>query len=175
MTSLIYASTAIVFLVLVIVLSRRANPPAERENGPDHGLASKLGNGPWLHLSDRIFDSADARWLAEELSLPNLAQALTLSRKHLAICWLEALQSSFDEFVRTPRYPHADESVASAGGWQILWLTLRFKVLVSYALFVVKWFGPYYRLIPSFSWVPFSKRGERSYDRPAFASTRGSH
>ena len=112
----------------------------------------------------------------EELAFPKLAKALTLGRKRLAIRWLEALQASFDEVVRAPEFaPSEAPEAISPGSWQMLWLTIRFKLLVSYALFVVKMFGPYHRLIPSFSWVPFPQGSERSIRRPALANSRSSH
>jgi hypothetical protein len=40
----------------------------------------------------------------------------------------------------------------------MLWLTLRFQFLLSYALLVVRLFGPYHRLLPSFTWVPFPQK-----------------
>ncbi len=173
MISFIYSAIAIAFLLVVLLLSVKTRSSHQRRKwAADNPASLKIGNGRWLHLSERIFDPADVHWLAEELSLPNLAQSLTDSRKRLAICWLEALQSSFDEFVRFPQYPLTDEVAASAGGWQLLWLTLRFKLSVSCALFVVKWFGPYHRLIPSFSWLPSSQNSERRLRRPAFANSR---
>ncbi len=69
-----------------------------------------MGSGHWLDLSERIFDPSDARWLAEELAFPKLAEALILGRKRLAIRWLEALQASFDELVRTPELSPSEAS-----------------------------------------------------------------
>jgi len=132
-------------------------------------LCPSIGNGRWLNLSERIFDPSDARWLAEELAFPKLAKALMLGRKRLAIRWLEALQSSFDDLVRTPESaPSQTPQHTSAGSWKMLWLTLRFKLLISYALLVVKLFGPYHRLIPSFHgfhyhWGASAGFGERRW------------
>jgi hypothetical protein len=175
MITFIYAAIAIAFLVLVLGLFRKSLSNGGGESFSDGRPARVIGNGRWLNLSERIFDFTDARWLQEELGLPNLARTLVFGRKRLAICWLEALQSSFDELVRTPQYPLSDEEATSAGGWQMLWFFLRFKVSISYALFVVKWFGPYHRLIPSFSWVSLPGKGRRSLRRPAFANSRSSH
>src|SRR5208337_1641505 len=150
--------------------------PEPDECLPDNHPAPSTANGRWLHLSERIFDPTDARWLAEELGFPKLANALILGRKRLAIHWLEALQAAFDDLVRTPEFsPSEAPKASSVGSWPMLWLTLRFKISVSYALLVVKLFGPYHRLIPSFSWVPFSARSERSFRRPALANSRSSH
>ena len=118
---------------------KRATPPVS-------------ANGRWLDLSERIFDPSDARWLEEELAFPKLAKALMLERKRLAIRWLKALQASFDELVRTPEIvPGEAAEAASAGSWRMLWLTIRFKLLVSYALIVVKIVWP----LPSIDSIHF--------------------
>jgi hypothetical protein len=175
MITLIYAAIAIAFLILVLGLFGKT-----RYHEPDQFLLEiqpppSPVNGRWLHLSERIFDPSDARWLANELAFPKLAKALVLGRKRLAIRWLEALQTSFDEVVRTPElFPSEAPEASSMGSWQMLWLTLRFKFVVSYALLVVKLFGPYHRLIPSFSWVPLPPGSERSFRRPVLASGRRS-
>jgi hypothetical protein len=175
MITLIYAAVAIVFLTLVMALRRKPQPLDPDEALTAKSYAPNIGNGRWLYLSERIFDPSDARWLAEELAFPSLTDALIRGRKRLAIRWLEALQASFDELVRTPDLNRNEEPEAnSAGSWKTLWLTLRFKFLISYALLVVKLFGPYHRLIPSFSWVPFSPGSERSFRRAALANGRSS-
>ena len=175
MISFIYAAIAIAFLILVLGLSRRTRSTEPDEWILENRSASSIGNGRWLHLSERIFDPSDARWLAEELGFPRLADSLILGRKGLAICWLEALQASFDDLIRTPEFPPSDDRKASFDrSWQMLWLTLRFKTSLSYALLVVRVFGPYHRLIPSFSWVPLSRASERGFSRPALANSRNS-
>jgi len=178
MTTLIYAAIAIGFLILVLALFRKTRSHEPDECMLENRSAPSIGNGHWLALSERIFDPSDARWLAEELAFPKLANALILGRKRLAIRWLEALQASFHEVVRTPELTPSEAVEASAvSSWQMLWLTLRFKLLVSYALVVVKLFGPYHRLIPSisYSWFPFARRSGRSYRRPAWANSRITH
>ena len=168
---LIYAALAIVFLILVISLHRKVEDTSETFAAESY--APKLASGRWLDLSVRIFDSSDARWLVEDLAFPHLAKDLVADRKRLAIRWLQALQKAFDDVVRSPETGSASDPEADAtGGWQPLWLTLRFKLLVSYALFVVRVFGPYHRLIPSFGFLPLSRatRGGRE----AFAESRGS-
>ena len=175
MITLVYAAIAITFLVLVLGLFRKTRPnePDESVAAPPH--APSTGNAHWLDLSERIFDPSDVLWLQEELSFPKLAETLMQERKRLAIWWLEALQASFEELVRTPELSSSEDPAGnSAGSWQMLWLTLRFKFLVSYALLVVKLFGPYHRLVPSFSWYPFSRATERSFRRPALANSRTS-
>ncbi len=176
MTTLIYAALAIAFLLFVLGLLRNPLPHDQDESVEGKRLPASIGNGLWLDLSERIFDPSDARWLAEELAFPKLAHALTLDRKQLAIRWLEALQSSFDELVRTPEVAPAEDTMASSiGGWRMLWLIIRFKLLVSYAFLAVKLFGPYHRLIPSFAWIPFSTGNRHAVRREALASSRGSN
>jgi hypothetical protein len=175
MITLIYAVIAIAFLLLILGLFRKTRPLESDGRMLDSPPAPSIGNGRWLGLSERIFDPSDARWLAEELALPNLAKSLSLERKRLAIYWLETLQASFDEVVRTPELnPSEVPAASSARSWQMLWLTIRFKFLVSYALVMVRLFGPYHRLIPSFSWLPFSRESEPRFRRAALANNRSS-
>lgn len=176
MITLIYAVLAITFLIVVLGLLRKPKPHHLDEPTEEMGYAPSVGNGRWLDLSECIFDPSDARWLEDELAFPKLANALMLDRKQLAIRWLEALQASFNELVCTPEIaPPSEPEAKPAGGWRMLWLIIRFKFLVSYALFVVKLFGPYHRLIPSFAWVPFSEGSRRTVPRAALAGSRGSH
>jgi hypothetical protein len=176
MTTLIYTAISITFLFLALGLFRKT-----RSHEPDESLLEvrptpSPANGRWLHLSERIFDPSDARWVASDLAFPKLADALIQGRKLLALRWLEVLQASFDEVVRTPElFPSEAPEASSLGSWQMLWLTLRFKFVISYALLVVKLFGPYHRLIPSFSWVPFAQGSERSFRRTVMANGRNSH
>ncbi len=175
MTTLIYAALAIAFLLLILGLFRKPRSHESDEVIPDSHSAPNVENGRWLDLSERIFDPADGDWLAEELAFPKLAESLSLGRKRLAIRWLQTLQASFDEVVRTPEPTSSlDLTANSAGSWRMLWLTLRFKFLVSYALLMVKWFGPYHRLVPSFSWLPFSRESEPRFRRAALANNRSS-
>jgi len=176
MIPVIYAAIAVAFLIVVLGLFRKTRSQVADESLLDNRSAPGFENGNWLHLSERIFDPSDARWLAEELGLPDLASALVLERKRLAIFWLEALRASFDQLVRTPEFSPSEVSVGSSdGNWKMLWQTFRFKVAISYALLVVRLFGPYHRLIPSFSWIPLSRAGERSFRPPALANSRSSH
>jgi hypothetical protein len=174
MITLTYAALAIVFLMMVIAFLRKPSAGDSDDAFGDKSNAPSMGNGRWIDLSERIFDPGDARWLEEELAFPKLAAALKLSRKQLAICWLEALQTSFDDLIRTPDPTTAsDPEAVSAGSWKMLWVTVRFKLLVTYALFVVKLFGPYHRLIPSFSWLAVPH--ERGFRSEALAQSRGSN
>jgi hypothetical protein len=155
MITLIYAGIAIVFLILVLGLLVRARADETNEGTTERDYARSLGDARWLDLSERIFDPSDARWLREELAFPRLANSLTCARKQLAIRWLKALQASFEDLVRRPELVSETPSAHFTPSWQMLWLTVRFQFLLSYALLVVKLFGPYHRLIPSFTWIPF--------------------
>ncbi|MFZ0962810.1 MAG: hypothetical protein WAO35_18230 [Terriglobia bacterium] len=175
MINLIYAAIAIAFLILVIRFLQDPQPRDLDETQVETSSAPDIGNGRWLDLSERIFDPSDARWLRDELAFPKLAESLTFGRKLLAIRWLEALQASFDDLVRTPDLEPSEALEAnSPGAWRMLWLTIRFKLLISYALFVVKVFGPYHRLIPSFSWIPLSQASHRNLSRAALANSQNS-
>lgn len=175
MIMLAYAAIAIALLILAIGLRRKPEVLDPDEVLREQSYTRSIGTARWLHLSERIFDPSDTRWLEEELAFPKLAKTMKYGRKRLAIHWLEALQSSFDDLVRTPELASMPAPEASSGSWHMLWLTIRFKLVVSYALFIVKLFGPYHRLIPSFSWAPFSLRSAQSIRRPALANSRSSH
>ncbi len=155
-----YAGFAIAFLLLALVLLIQGHSPeTPRGTAQETGQVSP-GEDRWLNLSERIFDPGDARWLREELAFPVLADSLTASRKQLAIRWLRTLQASFSEFVRTPELsPDEASAPNSRDAWRLLWLTLRFQFLLYYALAVVRVFGPYHRLIPSFAWMQILEAG----------------
>jgi hypothetical protein len=172
-TLYIYATLAIAFLIVVVALLR--NPRAQDGDAVEKKeYASTVGSRRWLDLSERIFDPSDVRWLEQELAFPKLARALSLDRKRLAVQWLEALQSSFDELIRTPEAVSGDNGPSHASGWSMLWLILRFKFLISYALVVVKLLGPYHPLIPSFAWLPFSRGLGQKIRLEALAGNRTS-
>lgn len=176
MMTFVYAAFAIAFLVLVLGVVRKSDALDVDEVMAQKTLAPISNSGRWLDLSDRIFNPADVHWLENELAFPKLARALTLERKRLAIRWLEALQASFDEFVRTPEIAQGNmPDASSTHHWQTLWLTFRFKFLIAYALLMVRTFGPYHRLIPSFAWVPFSQPAGHGVRQTALASSRGSN
>ena len=155
---ILYAAFAIGFLLLVLVLLTRgrrheSSAAAEQDTGTPN-----FSEDRWLNLSERIFDPEDARWLRQELAFPVLADSLTESRKQLAIRWLKTLQGAFNEFVSAPEMlTDGSPEVDSSHSWQLLWLTVRFQMLIFYALMVVRIFGPYHRLIPSFGWMQYLK------------------
>ncbi len=167
----IYAGLAITSLVLVLVWLRDSKKDDADEVAEKQRYSPRVGSSRWLSLSERIFDPSDVRWLEQDLAFPKLARALRLDRKRLAIQWLEALQSSFNELVRTPEAMSGE----NANGWSMLWLIFRFKFLISYALIVVKVLGPYHSLIPSFSWLPFSMGHQSKIREEALAGSHNSN
>jgi hypothetical protein len=152
----IYTLIALAVLVLTVSLVRIGprHVTEESEQATEPYRPREGINASFLQLGDKIFDPRDYRWLRYELSLPGAAEDLARHRQRLATEWLESLRNSFQELVRTP-----EPAATSAGrefpssSWRLLWLTLRFHFLVSYALFVVRFFGPYHLLIPSFGWM----------------------
>ena len=153
----LYASLAVLLLLLVFFLISPAKPEATAEETLPKHRAQDLGDEHWLSLSQLIFDPSDSRWLRDELGFPRLARSLAQTRKQLAIRWLISLRRSFDELIRTPEVELNDGDLSSPPlrGWRILWLAVRFYALVSYALLVVRIFGPYHRLYPALGWTRF--------------------
>jgi hypothetical protein len=155
MTELIlFAILAILLLAASFALARSGQIADPTEIQESQDLAQGLWDGSCLSLAERIFDPADFKWLRDELYFPQAAQVLARHRKELAVNWLKALRSSFKNFVRSA--DPTDSGTAHArdvSGWQLLWLTLRFHFLVSYAILIVRLFGPYHRLVPYFGWL----------------------
>src|SRR2546425_5006391 len=147
-----YGLVAVVIAVLAGILVRQQDDAFDRDAHQDY--LRNLCDGSALSLAERIFDSGDYLWLRHEVGYPQLAQALLDWRKQMAIRWLKALRRSFDELVRTPEpVSPLENSEGAPSSWGLLWLTFRFHFLLTYALFVVRLFGPYHRLIPSASWL----------------------
>jgi len=151
--ALLYSAIALAVLLLAVVLLRPWAEPARGEAEIDleedaQGLLAESS----VRLVERVFDPRDYRWLRDEIGLPDLARSLAQARRQLALKWLRALRRSFAESLRTPQPPEASLDEVP-GSWRLLWLTLRFHFLLSYALWVVRFFGPYHRLIPSLDWA----------------------
>ena len=169
MITTIYIVIAILFLIAIHVAIARARSTEPPERAAEKEFGHRLGHANWLDLSERIFDPSDVRWLREDLAFPRLANSLADARKQLAIRWLTALKASFEALVGTPDSGLGETPDSpSVSSWQMLWLTVRFQFLLSYALVVVKYFGPYHRLIPSFSWVPFPQKGASWIQSPVY-------
>ncbi len=150
----IYLVLAIVFVIVAFLLVRQieAGEPdlAQSETELIPGLSDSMSS----IVTEKIFDATDYRWLREDLGYTEVARQLAGHRKRMALRWLRALRRSFNEIVRVPEpaaAPGAKPSDLSSG--HLLWLYLRFHFLVSYAILVVRLFGPYHRLVPSLGWV----------------------
>ncbi len=151
MQVLLYAlfSLAVLALALWAVRSSaRGEAPSEGQPPPTAGLLE----GAALIVAERIFDPGDYRWLREDLCFPQAAETLARHRRQLAIQWLRALRASFKEIVRQPESP-GETPRDDIHSWQLLGETIRIHFLLGYALFVVRVFGPYHRLVPSFGWA----------------------
>jgi hypothetical protein len=151
-----YVFIAILLMVVAALLAREGQP-GEAGNVPvGECRLDRPVNGQFQKVADRIFDPSDFLWLRDALGRADLARALERTRKQLAILWLKSLRRSFNELVRTPE-PAPRQSPTNHGeeSWGLLWLTLRFHLLLAYALFVVRTFGPYHRLLPTLNWRRF--------------------
>ncbi len=125
-----------------------------------------------LRLAERLFDPSDHIWLRDEIGRPELARVLVRERKQMALRWLHALRRSFNDLVRVPEPDSARMKPGDVpANWRLLWLTLRFHFLLSYAVLVVRLFGPYQRLVPSADWLRFFPKlegGKTSYSAAEF-------
>ena len=150
---LAYAIIALLVIILAALLLRR-----RRESVTAAELSEECPEGLWdgagWILAERIFDSSDYLWLRDELRFPELAKSFARSRRRMAIKWLKAVRRSFDELARTPEPVLPNRMAADApGSWELLRLTLRFHLILGYAFLVVRFFGPYHSLVPSFGWM----------------------
>lgn len=163
----LYPIIALLIIAIVALLLR----PSRGDYAPETNR-QEFADGLWesqgLSLAERILDPADYFWLRDELGFPSLAESLRRHRKHLALKWLNAVRSSFSEMVRTPEAAsHSRTGGETPESWHLLRLTLRFHLLLGYAILVVRLFGPYHRLIPSLNWMgsPWRTLPQRDLDR----------
>jgi hypothetical protein len=144
-----YLILAVAFLVLAAWLAREKPPREGADLETEANLAECLFGANCLDLANRIFDPADYRWLQDELCFPQAAALLARDRKDLAIKWLKALRNSFRELVGVGDSEGAENGFANKlSSWQWFGLTVRFQLLLLYALIVVRLFGPYHQLVP---------------------------
>lgn len=154
MTSVVLNVVLAVLALTLAALLARQGPRNDREAVDDRELVRGVGDGVNLDLVTRIFDAGDYRWLREGMGFPELAEKLLRHRQELALRWLRGLRCSFNELVRTPQPGGATGGDhQESGDWPTLFLTLRFHLLLIYALTVVRLWGPYHRLVPSCGWV----------------------
>jgi hypothetical protein len=150
MTSLIvYAIVAVLIMVVAGVLLR---PDFGRDSNLDE-FSGEYSEGLWegtnLTAVEKIFDRTDYLWLRDKVGFPSLARSLARTRKQIALKWLKALRRSFDDVVLAhAAAPEQAKDPDGPGTWDIFWPMLRFHLLLTYATLVVRWFGPYHRLIP---------------------------
>jgi hypothetical protein len=150
----LYLILALTALVLAGWLVREKPDPDDADFASQKDFTACLFDANCLDLANRIFDPADYRWLRDELCFPQAAALLARDRRDLAIKWLKALRTSFKQFVGVPNpESDGDGSESKLSSWQSLWLTLRFQLLLVYALLVVRFFGPYHRLVPRLGWL----------------------
>jgi hypothetical protein len=152
MNLLVYLILAVLIIAFAVLLTRQssAEKHAFADRTKECGTAILDDSG--LDLAERIFDPGDYLWLKDEIGFPQLASELARQRKGLALKWLTCLRSSFNELVRAPpssELPGGD--LHDSAGWVATFNTLRFQLLLAYAMAVVWLFGPYTRIAPTFS------------------------
>jgi hypothetical protein len=149
MNVIVYAAIAVLVILVVAVLRRASSVDGSVPAETERQFAQGLWEGTGLTVAEKIFDRTDYLWLRDKVGFPLLARSLSRSRQQIALKWLKALRRSFHDVVLT--HATAPDQVAppdGPGSWELLWPTLRFHLLLTYATLVVRWFGPYHRLIP---------------------------
>jgi hypothetical protein len=149
-----YSVIAVLIVLVVVLLLRSGREEAVADAEINREYVRGLWDAPGLTLAERILDPTDYLWLREELGLPELGRALRRSRQRMALKWLKAVRRSFHELIRTPE-PSLGHGATSdtRASWELLRLTLRFHLILGYAFLVVRFFGPYHRLVPLFGWM----------------------
>ena len=153
MIAIFYSALAVLLLVGLIVLLRwRQDPPTSADD--NQGSTQGLWDPEGLTLAERIFDSADYYWLRDYVGFPHLADSLYETRRRLALAWLRTARRSFEDLLRIPEPPQSyDGRPAKHNGWQLLGQVVRFQLVLFYASFVVRYFGPYHSLVPGSRWI----------------------
>ena len=150
----LYTIIAFLTIVVVALLLRPALADRPPETRYEPFSPEGLWDAPGLILAERILDPTDYLWLRDELGFPDLADSLRRNRRMLVLKWLSAVRASFREMVLTPEpIPGGRTNGGTQDSWQLLRMTLRFHLFLTYAFAVVKLFGPYHRLIPSLGWL----------------------
>ncbi len=164
MNVIAYAAIAVLVILVVTVLCRTASEDKSLRAETDYQFTRGLWEGSGLSVAEKIFDRTDYLWLRDKVGFPSLARSLARSRQQMALKWLKALRRSFDDLVLTHAVaPNQATQPIGSGSWEMLWPMLRFHLLLTYATLVVRWFGPYYRLIPPLGGLrtpsePYSRR-----------------
>lgn len=152
--ALIYPVLGLLLLAIVAVsiLSRRGGRGVEEDGAREdvQGLWEPEG----ITVAERIFDPTDYWWLKRQVGFPQLAESLRQSRRRIALVWLDAVRRSFDDLLSSPDPPASPAAHTHRMEiWSLLRHALRFHLVLAYARFVVRFFGPYHRLVPSFRWM----------------------
>ncbi len=159
--ALIYSALGLLLLVSVagFLLSRRDQLSKSWEETQEEGQS--LWELESLTVAEHIFDPTDYWWLKRQVGFPGLAESLRASRRRMALEWLGAARRSFDDLLRSPDpLVPAGAPAGRMATWSLLRHALRFHLVLAYARFVVRFFGPYHRLVPSFRWMqPVSESG----------------
>jgi hypothetical protein len=153
-TAILYSALAVLLLVGLVVLLRWREDPQASAGDDDQKSTQGFWDPEGLTLAERIFDPADYYWLRDYVGFPHLADSLYETRRRLALAWLRAARRSFEDLLRIPEPPQPlGGKPANHSGWQLLGQVLRFQLVLAYAAFVVRYFGPYHSLVPGFRWI----------------------
>lgn len=162
MTPLIsYIAAAVILPAIALLLVFRGRSQETIQSECERDVNLRFLEHPGLDLAERIFDPADYCWLRDELKFPEQATVLARQRKVMALWWLRCLRASFNELVRVPRSAAISrDNGSNSSEWTTTFHTLRFQMLLAYAMIVVWAFGPYTRIAPSFGFLrPLLSRG----------------
>ena len=152
--ALIYSALAVLLLVGVVMFLRTRRDEAIETPEEDGAGAAGLWNAEGLSVAERIFDPCDFWWLRDQVGFPVLAESLRRSRQRLALDWLRAVRRSFNDLLKTPEPSEPGVKRGDSNeNWGLLRQALRFHLVLGYAYFVVRFFGPYNSLVPSFRWM----------------------
>jgi len=151
---LIYPALALL-LILGVAVYLRAEQNRRVDSEKDwHEYTQGLWDSQGLSLSEKLFDPTDYLWLRDQAGFPGLAESLYRVRRRLALECLKALRQSFDDLLRTPEplVPIGWTGYSREAG-RLLGQTVRFHLVLTYAQLVVRFFGPYHRLVPAWRWM----------------------
>jgi hypothetical protein len=148
-----YGVVAVLALIVAVLLARQSGYQIDAKAEGEREFSRGLLDRSCLDLAERILDPADYRWLRDDLCFPQLARVLAHHRKEMALRWLKGLRSAFNELVREPHAAGAGDTDDGRPGWAMAFHTLRFHLLLSFAILMVWTFGPYHGIVPSFDWL----------------------
>ena len=150
----IYFALAVLLLLGVMALLRVRHRELEASDAGSNEALQGLWDPDGLALAERIFSPADYFWLKNEVGFPGLARSLRRTRQRMALEWLRLIRCSFNELLKTPDLPAAaEEEAARFAGWVVARHAVRFYLVLGFAYLVVRCFGPYHRLVPTFGWL----------------------